>query len=358
MRLFLFVLLGIFTCTRALASGLWLKGDFHVHSLHSTDAKDSPVATVLSKAEDVGFDFISLTDHDNHVEGKITSWFDPDYRSSKLVLLYGVEWTTGKGHANIFGTAPFDYNEIWQLRDQDIPRTLDIVHNQNLHFSVNHPAAKDLWEPGFELPVDSTEVWTAVFGIPNNNRKAIEIWDGVLKGGRRLTARGGSDSHHQKDFESQLFNIGNPTTWVFARNRSGEAILEALKAGRVSLSYAPKAERIELYADENGDGSYTAAIGSNISVSENQNLRFRVQIAGIRSGTNYEIQIFKNGLKWQTQNTRSGSIEFQDQVQSLERVYYRVEVRGSTPDAPFLSALAFDRFIGMTNPIFINYPEN
>ena len=150
-------------------TGVWLKGDLHVHSKHSTDAMDTTVAEVIAKAESLGFDYFVLTDHDNHVEGKISTWSDPDYHSSKMVLLYGAEWTTGKGHANIFGTQPYDYAPIWAARDGDGAASIAIAHAQGLHFSVNHPAAKDLWEWGFELEYDSMEVWTAPFVLPNSN---------------------------------------------------------------------------------------------------------------------------------------------------------------------------------------------
>src|SRR6185503_20358322 len=223
-------------------AGFWLKGDLHVHSKHSTDAMDTTVAEVIAKAESLGFDYFVLTDHDNHVEGKISTWSDPDYHSDKMVLLYGAEWTTAKGHANIFGTKPYDYAPIWAARDGDGAMSVAIAHGQGLHFSVNHPVAKDLWEWGFDLDFDSMEVWTAPFVIPNSNSVAITKWDELLLAGRRLGVRGGSDSHHQHDLESTLFNTGNPTTWIHARAKTGEALLEGLKAGHASVSYAATAE--------------------------------------------------------------------------------------------------------------------
>lgn len=339
----------------AWASGSWLKGDFHVHSDHSSDAKDSSVSSIMRKAESLKMDFLVITDHDNHVEGRIETWDDPDYSSPFMTLLYGAEWTTGQGHANLIGSMPFDYAPFWNLRDVDIPRSLELAHAQNLHFSVNHPAAKDNWIPGFDLAVDSTEVWTAVFGLPDNNRKAIQLWDEVLLKGRRLAARGGSDAHHQKDFESQLFNIGNPTTWVFADDRSGASILAALRAGKVSISYAATAERIEFYADPDGNGQFSFDIGSNVPLSQETNMAFRIVIAGARPGASYDVDVIKNGKLWKTISTRTGRVEFTADLKALERNYFRVEVRGSTPDAPWLSSLAFGRFVGMTNPIYINY---
>jgi hypothetical protein len=336
-------------------TGAWLKGDLHVHSLHSTDASDSPVAEVIGKAEQLGLDYLVITDHDNHVDGRLTTWDDPDYQSDALTLLHGAEWTTGRGHANVIGADPYDHAPLWALRDGPGADSIAAAHAQDLHFSVNHPVAKDLWELGFELPFDSMEVWTAVFTVPNSNRRAIARWDELLRGGRRLAARGGSDSHHQHGFESLLFNIGNPTTWVYATDRSGPAILEALRSGRVSIGYAATAERIDLTADADGDGSYEAMIGDNL-VATGAALAVRVEIAGFRAGASYEVTLLRDGSPLHRATLREPVVVFQDTPAAGVRTYYRVEVKGETPDAPWLSRIAFGRFVGLTNPIYVGFP--
>jgi hypothetical protein len=338
------------------ATGLWLKGDFHVHSHHSTDAMDTTVAEVIAKAESLGFDYFVLTDHDNHVEGKISTWSDPDYRSAKMVLLYGAEWTTARGHANIFGTSPYDYGPIWAARDGDGATSVAIAHAQGLHFSVNHPAAKDLWELGFDLAFDSMEVWTAPFVIPNSNVNAIAKWDELLLGGRRLSVRGGSDSHHQHDLESTLFNTGNPTTWIHSRGRTGDALLEGLKAGHVSLSYAATAERVDFTADVDGDGAFETIVGDNVRPDGGKSIRFKIEIAGFRATSSYNVTVFKNGTSFKTWQLTTASVTFDDVPVAAERAYYRVEVRGPTSDAPILSSIAFGDFIALTNPIYVSFP--
>src|SRR5687768_4516500 len=81
------------------AEGRWYAGDLHAHSQHSDG--DSPVADIVQRAEDVGLDFFVITDHDSSMNGQTPHWFDPDYRSDQLILLYGIEWTTRVGHANV-----------------------------------------------------------------------------------------------------------------------------------------------------------------------------------------------------------------------------------------------------------------
>ena len=336
--------------------GLWLKGDLHVHSRHSTDAMDTTVAEAIAKAESLGFDYFVLTDHDNHVQGNITTWGDPDYRSDKLLLLFGVEYTTAKGHANFFATKPWDHAPLWAARDGDGATMVTLAHAQSLHFSVNHPAAKDLWELGFEHDFDSMEVWTAPFVIPNSNSNAIAKWDELLLTGRRLGVRGGSDSHHQHDLESTLFNIGNPTTWINVRAKTGEALLQSLKAGHVSVSYAATAERADFTADVDADGSYETIVGDNVRPEVGKAIRFKIEIAGFRAASTYNVTVFKNGMSFKNWQLTSASVTFEDVPASGERAYYRVEVRGPTSDAPPLGALGFGDFIALTNPIYVSFP--
>ena len=85
------------------AEAAWYKGDLHCHSTHSDG--DSSVADVIRSAEERGLDFFVITDHDGSMRGVPTHWHDPDYRSERMILLYGVEWTTTMGHANVWSPA-------------------------------------------------------------------------------------------------------------------------------------------------------------------------------------------------------------------------------------------------------------
>nr|WP_272211404.1 PHP domain-containing protein [Marinicella sp. W31]MDC2877291.1 PHP domain-containing protein [Marinicella sp. W31] len=68
--------------------GVWLKGDWHLHSRHSTDSTNNPVEKIIGFAERLGFDYLTITDHDVHVAGDVAghTWSDPAYRSDSLLL--------------------------------------------------------------------------------------------------------------------------------------------------------------------------------------------------------------------------------------------------------------------------------
>lgn len=335
--------------------GEWLKGDLHLHSSHSNDAADNPVDVVIAKAEELGMDYFVFTDHDNHVQGNITTWADPAYHSAQMVLLYGTEWTTARGHASILGTQPWDHSRLWAIRDGDGAASVAEAHALGLHFSVNHPVNGDGWEHSFDIDFDSIEVWNATYVVPAQNPRAIRRWDSILAGGRRLSGRGGSDVHHQQGVESTILNVGNPTTFIFSRKRTAAAILEALKAGHVSISYAPSAERIDFEADADGDQTFETIVGDNID-GTGQTIRFRIEIVGFRAGSTYEVTVLKDGATFRSWRLDSPEQQFEDTPAAGARAYYRVEVRGAVPDSPAEFAFVYGDFIAMTNPIYVSFP--
>src|SRR5471032_845863 len=88
----------------SLAGGVWMKGDLHIHSRHSKDSSNNPVKKIIALAETVGMDYLLISDHANHVDGDVAhhTWADPEYVSKSMVLLYGAEWTTHRGHGTAF----------------------------------------------------------------------------------------------------------------------------------------------------------------------------------------------------------------------------------------------------------------
>ena len=236
----------------SLADGVWLKGDLHIHSRHSQDSSNNPVATIIALGEAVGMDYLAITDHDNHVLGDVAhhTWADPELKSASLLLLYGAEWTTHRGHGTPLSAKPYDHQALYDVRDERDVKIAAAKKALGLHLSANHPGGADNFGFSYDV-VDSVEVWNSARWSRNAN--AMQSWDDMLKSGRKLTGRGGSDSHHgypptpeQKtdlSWQAPANNVGTPTTWVFATDRSSEAVIAALTNGRVSVSANPFAPR-------------------------------------------------------------------------------------------------------------------
>ena len=383
-------------CQSQILSGTWYKGDLHAHSSYSDG--DSTIAAVIKSAEDKKLDFFVITDHDTSLRGNPVHWDDSGYHSSALVLLYGIEWTTPLGHANVLSAAPFSYAELWQAnRARDAGAAAAAAHRQGALFSINHPAS--LFTSSWHYPVspetDSIEVWNTMYRFPSGNRRAGHFfWDDLLKSGRRIPCVGGSDTHQLVRWQSKLFSHGNPTTWIYAPERTGEALLDGIRAGHVSISYAPDAPRLDFSADIDGDGTDDVMMGDNIvdtdreasfivrSGSNGQNntatsfelgtalsamvargqlsMEEILSAAAIGDDSNKQslhgVCVYKSGDLFKAWIVMGDEQSFTFKDRPIAGDWYRVELIGK-PDATLVQHLLYGRVLALTNPIYCGYQE-
>lgn len=359
----------------SLTEGVWLKGDLHVHSRHSKESSNNPVSKVIAFAEKVGVDFLCISDHDNHVDGDVAhhTWADPELKSTSVLLLYGAEWTTHRGHGNPFSAKPYDHKRLYDVRDQRDVVIGKVKKELGLHLSANHPSNGDQFGFSYDL-VDSIEVWNSA--VWSRNADALVVWDDMLKSGRKLTGRGGSDAHHgypdrpelagPNSWQAPANNIGTPTTWVFAKTRTSQAVVDALTNGRVSVGANPYSPRVEFYADLDQDGDADMMMGDNAR-STGKPVAFRVQLAGnTPPGAIYTVSVTKDGARFGSFQTVAKTpdappvAEFTDTPAAGGRTYYRVQVEGpptAYPEVPE-SAQRSGNMVGLSNPIFFNFDPN
>ena len=315
--------------------------------------------------------FICITDHDNHVNGDVANntWADPEFKSDSLVLLYGAEWTTTRGHGNTFSAQRYDHQLFYDVRDQRDTVIGRVKNDLGIHLSANHPSGKDNFGFSYDL-VSSIEVWNSALWDKNPN--AIMIWDDMLSSGRMITGRGGSDAHHgypdsteqaTKNTPERNFNyIGTPTTWVFAKEKTGKAVVDALDKGRVSISVNPKSPRVEFYADIDEDGVMDMMMGDNAK-APTRPVKFIIKLSGTTlPESTYTIKIIKNGRTVETLQASGEEIqlEFADTPDEIGRTYYRIAVEGSpTPFPEVPNSMSISKnMLGLSNPIYFNFdPE-
>ena len=375
--------------------GEWYKGDLHCHSTHSDG--DSTVREVIASAESKGLDFFVITDHDGSMDGTPTQWYDPDYHSDQMVMLYGVEWTTGLGHANVWASGPFDYGELWLAnRAQDAQTAIHAAHTQNALFSTNHPSAFLCcpWEYTEYEGIDSIEIWNSMYLLPNFSFVSTKVfWDDHLLSGKRIPGVGGSDTHHLKGFVANFLRHAEPTTWVYAERRSAEAILAGIRAGHVSVSDEPQGPRIDFMADTDGDGVFETMMGDNVVLPEKANVTLRVRIVSQNSvgttGTTVDlssallsvdeaetvhgaetlVSAFLNDGEYLVVLLRNGDlhglwkamgdtaqIELTEPIAPAEQIFYRIELLGRPP-ADFINVLLRGFTKALSNPIYLNYSD-
>ncbi len=355
----------------SLTDGVWMKGDLHVHSSHSKESSNNSVGKIISYSKSIGMDYLAITDHDNHVLGDVAhnTWIDPDFKSDSLVLLYGAEWTTTRGHGNVFSAEPYDHQRLYDVRDQRDVVVGAVKKELGVHLSANHPSGKDHFGYSYDM-VNSIEVWNSALWPKNAN--AIMIWDDMLSSGRKLTGRGGSDAHHgrpetpdkatKNSYQAEGNYVGTPTTWVYAKSRTAQGVIDALTNGRVAVSENPLAPRVELYADTDGDGKMDMMMGDNVKAT-GKPVTFRIQLVGNTvDGATYTVHVIKNGNPFSTLQAKGNvpSVDFVDTPIAIGRTYYRVEVEGPPTNYPQVpgSMKLSGNMVGLSNPVYFNFDPN
>ncbi|MDY6856188.1 MAG: CehA/McbA family metallohydrolase [Thermodesulfobacteriota bacterium] len=250
----------------------WYKGDLHSHSIHSDG--DSSVAAVIIAVESLGFDFFALTDHDNDTNSQPAHLYDPDYRSETVTLLYGLEWITNERHASMWTATPFYYEKLWEANVYgDAKATIAEAHEQSALFWANQSAAYICyhWKDPFYEEIDSLEIRNSMYRTLDFNALAPgQIWDSILLSEKMMACVELSNSHHLREGQSILSVLGNPITWVYAEDKTAQAILDAIKAGHTSISYSPDAARLEFQADKDNDGIFETVLGDNLSGTQRE----------------------------------------------------------------------------------------
>ncbi len=231
----------------------WFRGDFHCHTNHSDGVLLPPELLALARTE--GLDFFAMTDH-NGVDA-YGGFGDQD----GFLIIPGIEVTYKEGHFNVFGLADgaawveeLRAGAQWFVAELggNYPTMSDVMratHARGWLNSINHPLLTP-WEwRDMDTDVrllDCLEVWNDPSWIDNKaaNPQAVQLWTRLLNAGYRITAIGGSDFHRptpQPGVTKPAERLGTPSTYVYADELSGAAILDGLRAHRAYVSMGPQA---------------------------------------------------------------------------------------------------------------------
>jgi hypothetical protein len=176
-------------------------------------------------------------------------------------LIPGVEITTYRGHANVWGVRT--WQEFRAVTEEHMRLIRAHAREQGLLFSINHPKpGGPAWEFETVMDADAVEGWQALWWV--SNHLSLAFWDRLLRQGQRPTLVGGSDKH-QRPFDGTpgIYEIGTPTTWVYAGKLSEPGILEGIRAGHVFVSQDPRGPRLSFTARGAGQ---TAMMGDELRV--------------------------------------------------------------------------------------------
>ncbi|MBK9121680.1 MAG: PHP domain-containing protein [Chloroflexi bacterium] len=301
----------------------WYRGELHCHTHHSDG--DSDVATVISRAEALGLDFLAITDH-NSLSHQVAL----ASAETRLMLIPGLEVTTYKGHWNIWGAGP--WIDFRVLSQDDMQTAVNAALDAGYLISCNHPRpyGPEWVYPGI-VGFHCIEVWNGPWRLMND--VSLAYWETKLQTGPKHVAVGGSDCHfHHSEHRAKL---ANPTTVIYCPgDPSPAALLAALKAGHAYVTESPDGPEVVLIAGPAmmGDTLYVDGDTLPVTVTVRRAPGTRLQIVSA-AGVTQQFAIDR--LEWVTQVD----------VDVRDTPYVRAQVVSGKPSTLQVHAL--------TNPIYI-----
>ena len=249
-----------------------LRCDLHMHSVFS-DGSVWPSVRVEEAWRD-GLDVIATTDHLEYLPHKldVSTNYDRSYEIARaaaqplgLMVLRSAEITRGEppGHVNAIGIT-----NALLVNQQDNAAAVSNAFLQGAFLFWNHP--------GWKQP-EGKSVWYEQQGdyVANGWVRGIEIVNGTDYDpiahqwchDKKLTMMGNSDVHGPIGFDySGAGNDHRPVTLVFAKERTAEAIKEALFARRTVVFSGGQLI---------GDAEYLAPLFQGSIEVVNQEIRIR-----------------------------------------------------------------------------------
>jgi hypothetical protein len=334
----------------------WYRGDLHMHTAHSDGSCTSqsgkqvpcPVFLTLQTAAARGLDFIAITDHNAdsqyNVERELQPYFD------RLLLIPGREMTTFYGHFNIFGVTQFvDYRVT--PGKLDVNAVLRDVRSKGGIASVSHAEAPGgescmgcRWEPPAGTDMG---LFTAVEVINGGQIMfpSTHFWDAELRGGYRLAAIGGSDSHNATNPPGPPGSIGWPTTAVEADELSVPAILNGIRVGRTFVDLTASHDKVVDFEAEAGGA--TTHMGGTLHAVAGAPIHVRIHAVACTGMTAHLLLDGADAVGAAPMTVGSTSAPVESSLTAgTGRHWLRVEVRDSNGTLVLVSS-----------PLYINSPD-
>ncbi len=208
--------------------GMWLKGCLHLHSTVSDGAFERE--DLVDRYRRAGYDFLAFTDHEILSSAAVDD--------SGFIRLSGIEHSVqcpGIPLVHIVGIGLERTTD-----DRSIDGVCAFMRDHAAFFFLAHPYWSALDHgtfPGLER-FPALEVFNTGCELEIARGHSEYFWDNALSAGRRIGAVAVDDSHQR------LTDYTVSWVCVRARERSVDAILEALAEGRFYCSNGPTIEDI------------------------------------------------------------------------------------------------------------------
>jgi hypothetical protein len=350
--------------------GQWLAGDTHVHDDHSSDGSlprqtskqtkpgNLPVGDQIGQGERTGLDFMPLTDHRTYDQ----HW-DPQWTSSRLLLIPGEE-ANGSPHAVVLGAVDVivdGANPPGSPSFRHVQQSVWDAHAQDAIWSQAHP------DDGEYTPAagvnDNASVQgpdlVEVLNVASDPDAEIDYAENRWNAGFRFGVAAASDCHFR-----ELWGIagpGQPTTHVFAAQRSVQGILDGFRAGRTTVAQNIQGPFLTLEADADGDGEFEAIGGDEVVLDGHRPHKRAALRIRVRGGQGTTVHLYaapgRSAGPAATFTPQSADETYLVPLAltGADHTWYRVEARSpggisgadANPDLP-------DQLRGATSPVFVS----
>ncbi len=340
----------------------WYRGELHAHSKYGIGSES--VGELVRRAERTGLDFLAIADRNT-----LQASFDPEFRSSSMVLIPAMEWGNDElGVALVYAprtalesTSDIGYAQAMAYR----------VQSQGGLFMVAHPCfATAPWQWGLSY-VNGIEAWcrgwrsvpplwmdrltdnvkvrkdgelihsialaTATPGYSANGQGAW-FYDNELNRGLKAAVIGGSYS------VGPQVPLGQPVTYVFANEKSLKGLLDGIRWGRTFVSKGLDGPKLGFVADILNDGTIESGVGGWVPL--NVPVLFRVEVQNAPDAT---VEILLNGSVFRSFKSRNnGNFAYEFAFVAESYSVFRARVIAPAQGEGY----GVNEVLAMTSPIY------
>ncbi|OGD16232.1 hypothetical protein A2V47_08080 [Candidatus Atribacteria bacterium RBG_19FT_COMBO_35_14] len=310
----------------------WFGGDFHIHSHHSDG--DHSVYELMTYLHGKGLDFFVLTDHNTTL-----GWKEKYF--SKTLVIPGIEISTFFGHFVLINWIG-DINWFSLERKSTFEDIAVEIKRKGALLSVAHPECISdpictgcRWNyPNFCWgTADIMEVWAGSWSERRaENIKTLKRWENLLNQGLKVIAVSGSDIHQLEPYKKDYGR-----TYVWAKSKTREGIMEGLKKGKVYITCGPKIN-FQLMTDKD----VFVSLGEELEVDCNTSIELLINIENKKNKKKLHIELIKNGLVYNSYDSFLEHIELDWSDKVTKNCWYYLRLLDEKKC-----------IVGLTNPIFI-----
>ncbi len=224
-------------------NAIWLKGNLHSHSTMS-DGKLTP-EEMKEAYKHHGYDFLVISDHDRYTDTRHMS--EDNFTMVQGFELYGNATDEKDIHIHLLWDDNFDefqhgqYIHLPERTGKATKAFCEEMKAKGAYIMLNHPHWSMLTSAEVEVDsfYDAVELINYETEWLENVGDGTVFWIEMLYKGARLWGGGSDDNHNGQEVDSMYSGSFGGWTVVKAKDRSRNAIIEALKTGSFYTSTGP-----------------------------------------------------------------------------------------------------------------------